>query len=132
MIIHTPVTLLYVCTQRTATQTVEGGTRVISPVLPVSSARTPRTLMPRTYVQPWARYAVMTASSRVMAASMPTQHASCIYTADTTITSINFQPQFLSFFSKLKGFIICSIIISFDNLHIFNRTIKYMVYHDNA
>lgn len=121
MIIHTPVTLLHVCTQRTATQTVEGGTRVISPVLPVSSARTPRTLMPRTYVQPWARYAVMTASSWVMAASMPTQHASCIYTADITITSVNFLPQFLSFYSKLKGFMICSIIILFDNLHIFNR-----------
>lgn len=68
------------------------------PVLPVSSARTPRTLMPRTYVQPWARYAVITASSGVMAASMPTQHASCIYTADTTVTfKISYHSSYYSF-----------------------------------
>ena len=46
--------------------------------LPVSSARISLTGTPLVYVQPCALYAVITASSALIAASIPTQHASYI------------------------------------------------------
>lgn len=44
---------------------------------PVSSARISRTDTPRVKVKPWALYAVITWSVGFMAASIPTQQASC-------------------------------------------------------
>jgi len=46
-------------------------------ILPVNSPRTAATEMPRIYVQPWARYAVIIASVLRIAALRPTQQASC-------------------------------------------------------
>ena len=45
--------------------------------VPVNSERIPAGDTPLVYVQPWARYAVMTGSSLVSIDSIPTAHASC-------------------------------------------------------
>lgn len=52
---------------------------------PVSSARISRTGTPRVKVKPWALYAVITWSVGFMAASIPTQQASC-YTGQRSLT----------------------------------------------